>query len=247
MRLVTKFMAGIAGSMLMAGTAMAADPPTPPPPPPPPMAAPVVNPAFHGLYIGGFLGYGVGNKFWDNTPYGGWGTATHTVRGLLVGVEGGFRFQTGALAFGVEGDWAWTNINGISDPCNAGVVPWACATDLDWLATLTGTFGFVPGGLGGNILIYVEGGLALADENFAVLIPPALPFLTGSIINRGWVVGGGAVFALANGLYVKGEYNFINFGTDVAVIVDNFGFPPVVPFDLTQRLHTFKLGVGFQF
>src|SRR5262245_15816379 len=121
MKLTTRILAGLAGTMLLttgwAATSMAADAPIvipAPPPAPPPVPLPPVA-AFSGPYVGGIVGIGHGDKLWDNTPYGPWGTTEHAVSGLLAGVEAGYRFQTGNFVFGVEGDWAWTNINGASD------------------------------------------------------------------------------------------------------------------------------------
>ena len=238
MNLASKIAVGITAAVLTPSAAFAADPIfIPPSPPPPPIIAPAVM-DWTGPYLGVILGYGTGTKFWDNNPYGAWGTTTHNVRGVLAGVEAGFRFGAG-LVVGVEADWAWTNANGASACGPAGA--YNCATDLDWLATVTGQLGFGAG----NVLPYVEGGLALARENFTVTGPGLGTPLTGSITNRGWVVGGGVVFAMDTGLYFKAEYNFMNFGTFVGANANN----GVVgaDFDLTQRVHVFKIGVGFMF
>jgi hypothetical protein len=49
---------------------------------------------------------------------------------------------------------------------------------------------------------------------------------------------------MGTGMYIKAEYNFINFGTDAVTVDDGIA---TQDFDLTQRMHVFKLGVGFMF
>jgi len=245
MKLAGRLLLGIAGSVLLtagAGTAAyAADIPVFIPSPAPVIIPPPVPVAvFTGPYLGLILGYGSGNKFWDNDPYGPWGTTEHHVRGGLLGLEAGYRFQPGNLVFGIEGDWAWTNMNAASD-CGPND-DYECATDLDWLATITGQVGFAP--LGSNLLVYGEAGFAWARENFTVSGPGLGTPLTGSINNSGWLVGGGVAMAVNDRVYIKAEYNYIHFGTET-VGVDNGG--PTTEFDMTQSLHVFKLGVGILF
>lgn len=237
----TRLLSGLAGSALLAataGSAFAADvapimPPAPPPsfitPPP----APVAN--WTGPYVGGIIGYLRSPTLWDDDTFG---DAPQTLSGMLAGVEAGYRFQAGNLVFGIEGDWAWTNADGDVD-CGPGLA-YTCATGFDWIATITGTAGFA---IGQNLLVYAEAGVAFADQNFTVT-GPALDTMTGDQINRGWVVGGGAVAQLGNGLYIKGEYNYINFGTDEVEVTNGI---LTEDFDLTQNAHVFKLGIGLRF
>jgi outer membrane immunogenic protein len=232
---VRKILAGLAATTVMSSVAMAADVVVIPPiAPAAPIPVPAPAPPFSGPYFGLLLGYGFGHKFWD----AGFATTEHDVNGFVAGAEAGFRFQTGGMVFGVEGDWAWTNIIGTSDPCAPAFPAYSCTTDLDWLATLTGQVGFAPG----NVLFYGEAGAAWARENFTVTNGVTL---TGTDVNNGWLVGGGVVFASDNRWYIKGEYNFINFGTDTVEVTD--GAAITVPFDLTQTMHVFKIGVGMQF
>lgn len=238
----TKLLSGLAGSALlaaMAGSAFAADvaPIMPPAPPPSVITPPMATvPNWTGPYVGGILGYLRAPTDWNDTTFG---DAPQTLSGMLAGVEAGYRFQAGNLVFGIEGDWAWTNADGAAD-CGP-VDAYTCSTDFDWLGTITGTAGFA---IGQNLLLYAEGGIAFARQNFMVEGPGLLDPMMGEQTNRGWVVGGGAVAQLGNGLYIKGEYNYINFGTDEVEVTDGF---LTEDFDLTQNAHVFKLGIGLQF
>ncbi|MCW5714419.1 MAG: porin family protein [Bauldia sp.] len=236
----SKLFAGLAGSALLAGltgSAFAADVAPIVPPAPPPMISPPPAPVANwtGPYVGGILGYLRSPTLWEDDTFG---DAPQTLSGILAGVEAGYRFQTGNLVFGIEGDWAWTNAAGEVDCGPVGA--YTCATDFDWLATITGTAGFA---IGPSLLVYAEAGIAFADQNFMVT-GPALDPMTGGQINRGWVLGGGAVAQLGNGLYIKGEYNYINFGTDEVEVTNGM---LTEDFDLTQNAHVFKLGIGLRF
>jgi outer membrane immunogenic protein len=235
----SNLLAGLAGSALIAAlssTAFAADvapivlpqPPILAPPPP-------LVPNWTGPYVGGVLGYLRKPTLWEDPTFG---DAPQAVTGLTVGVEAGYRFQVGPVVLGIEGDWAWTNANG-NIACGPGDA-YNCATDLDWLATLTGTAGFA---VGPNLLLYGEGGVAFANENFTVT-GPALTPMTGGETNVGWLLGAGAVAQLGNGLYIKAEYNYVNFGTDTVEVTNG---ALTEDFDLTQTAHIFKLGIGLQF
>lgn len=202
--------------------------PTPPPPPPPAPAA--FN--WTGPYIGALAGYAWGEKEWDS--FGG-APVAHGVAGWLAGLEAGYRFQSGAFVFGVEGDWAWTNATGMSS-CAFGA--YDCRTDINWLGTLTGQVGFAAG----RFLIYAEAGAAVANEDFTATGPTTYE---GGLTNWGWLVGVGAAVGLADNLYLKAEYNYMNFGTDtVDPFTDGIGN---APFDLTQTIHRATVGIGFRF
>lgn len=245
--------AGLLASMTLVGSANAADVPQfiSPAPPPVVVAEPPAN--FTGPYIGGVIGYGLGHKLWDdyNDGDGAFDDAEHTVRGVLFGVEGGFRFQTGAFVFGIEGDLAFTRIDGQGGCLFEGVLTEdnACGTGISRLATLTGQAGFVPGGAG-NLLIYGEAGVARAQENFwfdyNTNDDTPGETMTGERTVSGYVLGGGAVLVMGNGLYIKAEYNFTNFGTEDDIRIEN-EVANNRTFDLRQTLHVFKLGVGIQF
>lgn len=256
MRLTGVFLAGVGVTILSISAASAADfvPAPTAAPPPPVVVEPPAN--FTGPYIGGIIGFGVGYKAWDDIDEGETDTdfedAVHTVRGLLIGVEGGFRFQSSSLVFGIEGDIAFSKINGEGAGCQfegANFDDNLCGTDIDYLATLTGQIGFVPGGMG-NLLIYGEAGFAWARENFFydynVNDGDDTLLLTGGTRASGYVLGAGVVHAMDNGFYIKAEYNFINFGTETDILIAN-ETAEEREFDMRQTLHVFKVGIGIQF
>ncbi|MGD9739419.1 MAG: outer membrane protein [Bauldia sp.] len=231
-------LAGAAALLAMTSTsAFAADPivVVPQPPPPPVVVAPIPASLFSGPYIGVIIGAVSGHKHWDSEE---WGTTEHHLSGLLLGVEAGFRFQPNSLVFGIEGDIAWTNADG-AGPCRDEQDAFTCGTELNYLATLTGQVGFAPG----NFLIYAEAGFAWANEDFTVTDEGDF-LMTGNTRNSGWVLGGGVVAAMGERLYVKGEYNYINFGTETGIGMTG---DAEATFDLTQHAHVFKLGVGVMF
>ena len=63
-----------------------------------------------------------------------------------------------------------------------------------------------------------EGGFAFARETLTAIGPTTF---TATITNSGWSLGGGVVARLGNGgLYLKAEYNYVNFGTENVVLTD---------------------------
>jgi outer membrane immunogenic protein len=220
------FLATIAVSL--AGSAYAADVYTPPPEEPA-YVPPAEAFSWSGLYFGGVVGYGWGTKdvFDTEEPED---DGTYPVSGFLGGVEAGLGMQAGNFYFGVEGDATWANItgNGLID----GDDP--IATDINFLATLTGQLGLAWD----RVLVYLEGGVAWAHETHT--------FDTESVSQSqtGWVAGIGAKYALNRNWSVKLEYDYINFG-EFEVHFPIPGDEEDVTFN--QVLHTVKLGVDYRF
>ncbi|MCW5695387.1 MAG: porin family protein [Bauldia sp.] len=214
-----KILVAAAVAAAFTGPALAADIAPPPPP--------VVEPApqfswVHTIYIGGQLGYGLGYKDWDYI-----GPNTHQVRGLLAGVQGGINVRRGNLVVGAEADWNWSNIIGSAD-CP---VMFTCISEINWIATWTARAGIMAG----PALLYLEGGVAVANETFTDITPVETDIIT--VRNLGWTVGGGAEFSVGTNWAIDLEYSYVDFGTDT---YDGLSGELIV----TQSLHMVRLGVN---
>jgi outer membrane immunogenic protein len=223
---------------LVAANALAAD--LPPPPEVAPAiieaAAPApVEDAFNGPYVGALGGYIRMEKNWYWPQFGT--EVQHGVEGWLAGFEVGFRTRNGNVVAGAEFDWVWTNATGRSEDCPN--ILFYCQTDVHWLATTTAQVGFALG----NILIYGETGVAFASETFTA-DGDIVNHWEHSLINPGLVLGGGIVLGSNNGLYVKAEYNYINFGTEAFTWSDGVWEEDV---EISQTAHMVKIGIGFGF
>jgi outer membrane immunogenic protein len=157
--------------------------------------------------------------------------SSYSVDGLLLGIESGWNWQSGDFVAGIEGDLSWMDVDGDgiyeeSDPI---------ATDINFLATLTGRLGIARD----RVLFYVEGGGAWADEDHT--------FKNEFGVSRdewGWLVGAGMAYAINDRWSGKIEYNYIDFGSF------NVGFDEggeIEEIDFDQVVHTIKVGLDYNF
>jgi outer membrane immunogenic protein len=212
---------------LLAGAAFAADLPVYTP-----TVAPMMTPAYSwtGFYVGVNGGWGFAEGEVDHEYTGATFTAEFPDSsdvdpdGGLIGGTIGLNWQADALVFGLEGDIAWSDINGsdsfdgVIDPLGAAT-PFTTATDFDmeWFATLRGRIGFAAD----RVLLYATGGAAFADvslDHEVVVGDPATATFDGSSDDTeiGWTAGGGVEFAVADNWTLKAEALYFDLG-DVSV------------------------------
>jgi outer membrane immunogenic protein len=137
-----------------------------------------------GAYVGLNGGYG----FSGSNGSDGW----------LFGGTLGYNLQTGGpLVWGLEGDIAWTDIEG-SNAFNQ--------TSNNWLGTVRGRIGYAMGPTG-TVMPYVTGGVAFGD------IENAVPgFGSARDTKLGWTLGGGIEAALSGPWTAKVEYLYVDLG-----------------------------------
>src|ERR1700760_2801546 len=138
-----------------------------------------------GPYLGGNIGYAWGSV--DNNPT--------NPGGLVGGVQGGYNWQSGPVAFGVEGDIQATG-------ADETFAPWKFSNP--WFGTVRGRIGYAFS----NIMFYGTGGLAFGElrgETFG---------LSESHTNVGWTAGVGAEFGLVQNWTAKIEYLYVDLASD---------------------------------
>jgi outer membrane immunogenic protein len=246
-----------------------------------PDGAPIAMPpvaqtwSWTGLYIGGHLGAGWGDKWWDSTGYDAFGSpfaaqdvgqsfGTTSVDGFLGGGQIGLNYQTGRLVWGVEADASWSNMKG-AFPCPiiAGVFDFAnvfstCSSKIDLIGTIVGRLGVTVD----RALVYAGGGAAWAREkdhldctDFDCGSPADRIFTwDGAKTSWGWTFLAGVEYAVDNHWSARLQYNFYDFGSDTVTLTPNqttgcFGGNGCNPFDVTTQLrtHTIKLGLNYRF
>jgi outer membrane immunogenic protein len=175
---------------LLGGPALAADLPRKALPPEPPPA-----PTWAGFYIGIHGGWGqadVEHRFVDvgffNLNPGD--RVSHDIDGALVGGHIGYNWQWAGTpwVFGFEVAGTWSDIRGeVPSPFFPLVDRFHA--DIDWLVTFTPRVGVSAG----NWMVYVKGGLAVADITARIstlaFVPPLA--IEESETRSGWTVGGG--------------------------------------------------------
>lgn len=221
--------------------------------PPVAVAAPVV---WRGFYVGVNGGTMWGKTDWDYVP--GPGSIEPKYGGAMLGGQVGYNFQVNQWVLGLEGDMAWTNVQGTSACPNATF--FSCQTEMDWFATITGRLGYSWE----RTLFFVKGGLAVADvtqqtifnlgtngSSTGVLIngapfgpytAPASGVVNGSSkIAMGWTAGIGAEYALNANWSAKAEWLYYSLGTD-RYVVDN-----ALQVDAKETGGLARIGLNYRF
>lgn len=212
------FLATTAVVALAAGSAGAADLPTkarPLPPPPPPCSQ------FGGFYIGANVGWGYAeHRFTDRDGFllehgFGVGQVTATEDGFVAGVQGGYNWQFRCTLFGIEADYSWADINHDRTFGNSIFLPGA-TVNVNNNHQGFGTVRARSGVIVDNLLLYVTGGFAYANNDRTVTVSvPALglteTFSQDNKTRWGWTFGFGTEWAAWSNWTIKSEVLYARF------------------------------------
>ncbi len=159
-----------------------------------------------GFYAGAHVGYDWGRAHVidngvlteDSAPMNG------AIGGLLAGIN----WQTGTFVYGLEGDFGLSGLRGhgvIVPPLPPAPPPLPNQYDVNVSGNLRGRIGVavVP-----TTLIYVAGGLALAEFKFRENSGP----IQNSELLTGWTIGGGIDQAFTKNLIGRVEYLYADYG-----------------------------------
>jgi outer membrane immunogenic protein len=226
-----KILLGVVGLIALGvAPALAADLP----PAPPVYKTPVVMPAYYdwsGLYVGLNGGGGTSHKCWNvNTVFAlpvvpAFNEGCHNATGGLFGGQIGFRWQSGAFVFGVEGQGDWSSLKGsnasIPVAVLLGVPVLTNQTQVNALGLFTGQLGYAFD----NVLGYVKGGAALTYDRYNGLVTGTTAVIDSANETRwGGTVGAGIEFAFAPSWSVAAEYDHLFMGSrNINFSLSNFG------------------------
>lgn len=182
--------------------------------------------AFDGLYVGVHGGYGGGTS--DLSCDLGGCVGDMNTSGGFVGGQIGFNKSYGGLILGIEGDVAFTNIEG-----DAFFTGKNATSELDWMATLRARAGGV---VMDGTMAYVTAGIAWGAWNDSGSIGAINA--SASDVRTGFTVGGGFETKLSQSMSLKLEYLFVDFGSASQVVV--------VPTHFDHEIHTIKIGINFK-
>ena len=213
-----KLLLGIVGVIALAAPASAADLAARPYVKAPAMIAAVYD--WSGLYIGANGGWGSSHKCWDFVDAGGAFVARdgcHNATGGTAGGQLGFRWQSGAWVFGVEGQGNWADLKGRS----LGAFNPAVTAESQM-----GSFGLFTGQIGyafNNVLLYVKGGAAVATDRYRVLDTATNVELTNreSDTRVGGSIGAGLEFGISPNWSAGIEYNHLFMGDRTYTFISN--------------------------
>jgi outer membrane immunogenic protein len=190
-------------ALAAAGSAIAADMPVRTPVYKAAPAAIMAAYNWSGFYAGGHLGY-----LWGSTRVLDNGVVTDAnarTNGVVGGVLAGVNWQTGAFVYGLEGDFGWANVRGTGHAVTPVELP--NEYKVKWTADVRARVGYTVAPM---TLVFVAGGLALADFNFREG-EDAAPTTPGAVF-PGWTIGGGIDQAFTNNLIGRLEYLYADYG-----------------------------------
>ncbi len=227
---------------LSAGAAFAADLPThkaPPPPPPPPVFS------WTGCYIGLHAGGDFGHSEWTDEPGYYWNGVTNKVGygtgGVIGGGQIGCNYQTQNFVIGAEAELWGSTLSGSTSPVLGGE-GFSFKTRSDVAGDIAARLGYAFD----RTLLFGKIGVAWADYKFTETYPGYGSPDTGSGVYTGLLLGLGAEYALDMHWSIKGEYDFIDYGSKNIAMYTVYG-----DYDYTPKIANYenilKVGVNYRF
>ena len=162
-----------------------------------------------GFYIGGNGGWGQAHACWDLLTPGGAIVANgcRDASGGFVGGQLGYRWQTGAWVWGVEGQGDWADIRGTRVSLFAPA--FSTRAKVDGIGLITGQIGYAWNAA----LLYFKGGAAVTSNRFEILDTPTGTSLASSSSTRwGGAVGVGFEYGFTPNWSVGLEYDHLFMG-----------------------------------
>jgi outer membrane immunogenic protein len=201
-------------------------------------APPIVVSALYdwsGFYIGLNGGGASSRKCWDITNFLGlpivpaFREGCHDATGGVVGGQIGYRWQSAAWVFGLEAQGDWANLRG-SNVSLSGLGN-SNRSKIDALGLFTGQVGYAWN----NVLLYVKGGAAVANDKYeGFLTATTVVFDRSSETRWGGVAGAGLEFGFTPNLSLGVEYDHMFMG-DRSLNFTSV-LPPVGVFSRTERI-----------
>lgn len=234
-----KLLVATGALLALAGSAGAADLGAPRTP----IASAIVSPAFSwtGFYVGGHIGY-LGSSLTARDPAVPLSNGSPNPNGVKLGGHIGYRHQfANNFVLGIEGDLSWLGAS-YRNGATAGAPNqfWRARATYD--ASVRATAGLAVD----KALLYVTGGLAMAEFQGCGIIGAGTPCLAGtnfSGMRTGWTVGTGLAYAITPNVSVRGEYLYADYGTKTYVMPGNPGGTGQV----RANTHTVRIGLSYQF
>lgn len=205
-----------------------------------------------GFYFGTSFGYGWGKSSSQNRPTLGAGngfnngavasTVSMSTTGLASGIHVGYNFQSNQFVYGLE-----LEAGALGPNKSRAFFP---ALPRDRAMAQFGFYGAAYGRLGFAIdrtLIYAKGGIVYGKvKNVAGDLTLAGGFnvtdLTRSSgMRTGWSLGAGIEYAISPGMTLRGEYQYIDFGSQSSRNADGDVFRH------KNNVHVVRVGLSYLF
>ena len=226
---------------LSAGAAFASDLPThkaPPPPPPPPVFS------WTGCYVGLHAGGDFGNSTWRSSSYS-WGDVGMGTSGAIGGGQVGCNYQVQNFVIGAELEIWGSSLTGSTTRTTdaEGVETYGFKTRSDFAGDLALRGGYAID----RTLLFGKVGIAEARYQFTntFSFDPSFPD-RGSATYTGLLLGLGVEYALDLHWTVKGEYDYINYGSRNVGMYYGAGVLDYTP-SIRNTENILKVGANYKF
>ena len=167
---------------------------------PVPYVAPMYN--WSGFYIGINGGWGQSSTRYD---WANFLVRSDNASGGTVGGQIGYNWQAGSWVFGLEAQGNWADFSrSYVDPFNPA---WSVGTKVDGLGLFTGRVGYAAN----NVLLYVKGGAAVANNSYWAALNN-VNFINVSNTRWGASVGAGFEWGFTPNWSFGVEYNHLFLG-----------------------------------
>jgi outer membrane immunogenic protein len=178
-------------------------------------------------------------------------TANFSPAGGFGGGQLGYNWQRNHLVFGIEADLQGADI---SDTATAtataigGSSIVSAKKSLDWFGTVRGRLGYVFD----RTLVYATGGFAFGGVQDELAVTAVSPGATATKSVKkddtatGFVVGGGVEHFVSPAWSVKGEYQYIDLGSqNLGAIATSNGVIATGAANLEHTYHTVRVGLNY--
>lgn len=161
--------------------------------------------------------------------------------GYGFGARAGFDYQVDNFVWGIQGDWTFAGeIANNEDPDEMSYMK------MNNLGTLRARAGIADG----NSLLYVTGGLAVAEMEFGGLIGPSFQPNREDVSDPqwtwGWALGAGIEHAFSDSLTASLEYLYINLDDTEHTLFDSSGVGGTVDMQYND-MHVIRAGLNYRF
>jgi outer membrane immunogenic protein len=159
-----------------------------------------------GFYVGANAGWGTTRKCWDFTSAAGTfigAEGCHNATGGVAGGQVGYRWQSGALVYGLEAQGDWAGLSGSNTSLLFGTT--TNRSRVDAFGLFTGQVGYALN----NALLYAKGGAAVTTNRYDVLLAGTVVASAKENGIWGGTAGAGIEYGFAPAWSAAVEYDHI--------------------------------------
>lgn len=190
---------------------------------------------YSGTYLGVLTGYSWVDMHYSEPGYPNYGLDPD-FDGFVGGIYLGYNYRMDNTIYGIETDLVFGDLSKGAEKNNQ--YNDYSAFDIDWNAHVRAKAGLIFN----NTLLYVAGGLALADLTVDDKDPG---WGKDDATHTGWTIGAGIEYMMTDNLLLRFEYLYDDYGSEKYTIKGgNYSYDAKVK-DFT--VHTTRIGLSYNF